>query len=258
MVNLAQKVYPDRVDYVDKVLETTAQILDNLNMTNIAHTLTVNQELSRLLRVCIDFYNNVLTILQLKFFTPLFEKFDYTSRKALSLYMVMNILENEILIPTDEQVDSVLVMLSPLIKDQEDQPTEQPDAEDFAEEQGIVGRFVHLLKSDELDMQYKILQVSRKHFGLGGTQRIKHVLPPLVFQAYQLAFKYKSIASEDADWDKKCQKILQYCHGTIGVLAKADLPDLALRLYLQGALCIGQIGYDNHETVAYDFVTQVN
>lgn len=33
LVSLAQKVYPDRVDYVDKVLETTAQILDRLNMS---------------------------------------------------------------------------------------------------------------------------------------------------------------------------------------------------------------------------------
>lgn len=32
LVNLAQKVYPDRVDYVDKVLETTIQILERLNM----------------------------------------------------------------------------------------------------------------------------------------------------------------------------------------------------------------------------------
>lgn len=107
-------------------------------------------------------------------------------------------------------------------------------------------------------MQYKILQASRKHFGLGGTQRIRHVLPPLIFQAYQLAYKYKSIANDDEMWDKKCQKIIQFCHSTIAVLARADLPELALRLYLQGALCIGVIGYTNHETVAYDFMTQVN
>ncbi|XP_019553785.2 vacuolar protein sorting-associated protein 35 isoform X2 [Aedes albopictus] len=256
LVSLAQKVYPDRVDYVDKVLETTAQILDRLNMTNISHSLSVNQELSRLLRLCVDFYNNILTILQLQYFTPLLEKFDYTSRKALSLYIVMNILENETLIPTAEHVDSVLGMISPLIRDQDDQPGDKVDPEDFAEEQGIVGRFVHLLRSDDPDTQYKILTASRKHFGLGGQQRIRYVLPPLVFQAYQLAYKYKSIAAEDEMWDKKCQKILQFCHSTIAVLAKSELPELALRLYLQGALCIGQIAYSNHETVAYDFMTQ--
>jgi len=33
LLNLAQKVYPDRVDYVDKVLGSTKQILECLNMT---------------------------------------------------------------------------------------------------------------------------------------------------------------------------------------------------------------------------------
>lgn len=33
LVSLAQKVYPDRLDYIDKVLETTEIILDRLNMT---------------------------------------------------------------------------------------------------------------------------------------------------------------------------------------------------------------------------------
>lgn len=32
LVSLAQKVYPDRLDYIDKVLETTEIILDRLNM----------------------------------------------------------------------------------------------------------------------------------------------------------------------------------------------------------------------------------
>jgi vacuolar protein sorting-associated protein 35 len=77
-----------------------------------------------------------------------------------------------------------------------------------------------------------------------------------VFQAFQLAHKYKAIAAEDENWDKKCQKIIQFCHTTITSIAKAELPDLALRLFLQGALSIGQIGHSNHEAVAYDFMTQ--
>ncbi|XP_055917939.1 vacuolar protein sorting-associated protein 35 [Eupeodes corollae] len=259
LLSLAQKVYQDRVDYVDKVLETTTQILERMNMNNISHMLTVNHELSRLLRICIDFYNNVLTIIQLNNFCPLLEKFDYTSRKSLALYLIMNILENETLVPTADEADKVLTMIAPLVKDEDGvnvNVEDKYDPEEFAEEQGIVARFVHLMKSEDPDMQYKILQNARKHLGVGGPQRIKHVLPPLIFSAYQLAYKYKNIAEEDENWDKKCQKILQYCHSTIAVLAKADLPELALRLYLQGALVIGEIGYSNHETVAYDFMTQ--
>uniref|UniRef100_A0A336L8X8 Vacuolar protein sorting-associated protein 35 n=1 Tax=Culicoides sonorensis TaxID=179676 RepID=A0A336L8X8_CULSO len=256
LVSLAQKVYPTRIDYVDQVLGTTDKIMERLNMTSIACTLPVNQELSRLLRLCIDFYNNILVVLELNNFSKLMQRFDYTSRKAMSLYMAMNVLENETQIPDAESVDAVLSVLSPLIKDQEDQPNEKIDMEDFAEEQSIVGRIVHLLRSDEPDMQYKILSSARKHFGAGGPQRIKYVLPSLVFQAYQLAHKYKQISAEDELWDKKCEKIIKYCHETIAVLAKNELPELALRLYLQGALCIGLTQFSNHEAVAYDFITQ--
>lgn len=57
-------------------------------------------------------------------------------------------------------------------------------------------------------------------------------------------------------WEKKCQKIFQFCHATIMALVKADLAELPLRLFLQGALAIDQIGFDNHETVAYEFLSQ--
>lgn len=214
--------------------------------------------MSRLLRLCIDFYNNALTLIQLKHFSPLLEKFDYTSRKAIALHMVLNILDNETQIPSADEAEIVLVIVAPLVRDEPGQTADQMDPEDFAEEQGITGRFVHLLNApaDDADMQYKILTVARKHFAAGGAQRIRHVLPPIVFQAFQLAAKYKSLADSDELWDKKCQKILQFCHSTITLLARADLPELALRLYLQGALVIGRIGYSNHETVAYDFMTQ--
>lgn len=79
-------------------------------------------------------------------------------------------------------------------------------------------------------------------------------MPPLVFQAYQLAYKYRNI--KDEKWEKKCQKIFQFCHSTITALVKAELAELPLRLFLQGALAIDQIGFDNHETVAYEFMSQ--
>lgn len=121
------------------------ELTERFSFFSISHFLSVNQELSRLLRICVDFYNNALTIIQLKNFCPLLDKFDYTSRKSLALYIVMNILENETFIPTADETDSVLAMLTPLIKDEEDQQQQQTtqekiDPEDFAEEQGIVAR----------------------------------------------------------------------------------------------------------------------
>lgn len=126
----------------------------------------------------------------------------------------------------------------------------------------------------------QILNAARKHFGAGGNQRIRYTLPPLVFAAYQLSFRYKENASlvgqlssrhfmfghtgvnllhfcQDDKWEKKCQKIFSFAHQTISALIKAELAELPLRLFLQGALAAGEIGFENHETVAYEFMSQV-
>lgn len=256
LVNLAHKCYPDRVDYVDKVLLTTFQIFQKLNIDRIEYSSAVSRELTKLMKIPVDNYNNLLTVLQLQHYGPLLEAFDYHGRKNLAAYIVTNALDNETLVPTQEQVDAVLTMLSSLIQDQSDQPSAEEDPEDFAEEQGLLGRFIHLLRSDIPDQQYLILSTARKHFGAGGNRRIKYSLPPIVFQAYQLAFRYKTLKNEDEMWEKKCQKIFQFCHQTITALIKAELAELPLRLFLQGAIAVGLMEFENYETVAYEFMSQ--
>jgi vacuolar protein sorting-associated protein 35 len=58
-------------------------------------------------------------------------------------------------------------------------------------------------------------------------------------------------------WEKKCQKIFQVCHQIITALIKAELAELPLRLFLQGALAVALMEFQNHETVAYEFMSQV-
>uniref|UniRef100_A0A9L0R094 Vacuolar protein sorting-associated protein 35 n=1 Tax=Equus caballus TaxID=9796 RepID=A0A9L0R094_HORSE len=256
LINLAMKCYPDRVDYVDKVLETTVEIFNKLNLEHIATSSAVSKELTRLLKIPVDTYNNILTVLKLKHFHPLFEYFDYESRKSMSCYVLSNVLDYNTEIVSQDQVDSIMNLVSTLIQDQPDQPVEDPDPEDFADEQSLVGRFIHLLRSEDPDQQYLILNTARKHFGAGGNQRIRFTLPPLVFAAYQLAFRYKESSEVDDKWEKKCQKIFSFAHQTISALIKAELAELPLRLFLQGALAAGEIGFENHETVAYEFMSQ--
>lgn len=140
------------------------------------------------------------------------------------------------------QVDRILNLVSPLVSDQSDQPAEEEDPEDFAEEQGMMGRLVQLLQAEDADQQYlvrlwclceenisaitisdgnmynvfqnvclerfsnqcdkvtptllQILNSARKHFGNGGNKRIRYTLPPIVFAAYKLAFRYKEVQAE--------------------------------------------------------------
>ena len=84
----------------------------------------VSRELTRLLKIPVDSYNDVLNLLKLKHFAPLFEYFDYSARKDMSIYVVTNAVENETVIPSQDLVDNILSMVSPLIVDQEDEPAE--------------------------------------------------------------------------------------------------------------------------------------
>jgi len=52
-------------------------------------------------------------------------------------------------------VDAILAVVSPLVQDQSDQQ-EEVDQEDFLEEQGLMGRFIHLLQGDTADQQYLV------------------------------------------------------------------------------------------------------
>lgn len=60
------------------------------------------------------------------------------------------------------QVDAILNLVSTLIQDQPDQPAEDPDPEDFTDEQSLVGRFIHLLHSDDPDQQYLVHVLSSR------------------------------------------------------------------------------------------------
>lgn len=190
LINLANKCYPDRVDYVDDVLGRTCEIFNKFNLEKIGANTPVGKELLKLLKIPVDNYDNVLTLLKLENYGNLLDFMDYEGRKTMAVYLINNALENETLIGTSEQIDFMLGLINPLIQDQADQPAESPDPEDFAEEQSLLGRFLHLLASDDPDEQYIILNTARRHLGAGGNKRIPFTLPPVVFSAYKLAFMF--------------------------------------------------------------------
>ena len=78
----------------------------------------VGRELEKLLKIPINNFNDILTVLRLSHFAPLIQLFDFDGRKALAVFIAENVLENETLIPTSEQVDTILGLLAPLISDQ--------------------------------------------------------------------------------------------------------------------------------------------
>lgn len=64
----------------------------------------MSRELCRLMKLPVDYFNNILTILELKHYASVMECFDYTGRKTLALYLVNNVLNTNTFIPTQELV----------------------------------------------------------------------------------------------------------------------------------------------------------
>mmetsp|Transcript_3721 Transcript_3721/g.12792 ORF Transcript_3721/g.12792 Transcript_3721/m.12792 type:complete len:485 (-) Transcript_3721:3-1457(-) len=72
------------------------------------------------------------------------------------------------------------------------------DEEDFEEEQGLVARLVHVLRSDSHETQYELLVAARKQFQSGGAKRLRRTLPPLAFEATRLGRAILRDAAADA------------------------------------------------------------
>lgn len=141
LINLANKCYPSRVDYVDDVLGKTCEIFNKFSLEKISEKTAVGRELLKLLKIPVDNYSNVLTLLKLENYGNLLDFMDYEGRKCAALYLINNALDNETLISSSEQAEFMLSLVSSLIQDQADQPSEPQDPEDFAEEQSLLGRY---------------------------------------------------------------------------------------------------------------------
>jgi len=260
LMNLAHKCYQERIDMIDTVLANTKDLFANAEISVVEHRTPVGRELEKLLKIPVDSYNDVMVVLSLDHFIPLLNCYDYSGRREMSAYLVNNVIDNNTRIGSPERVETILTIVAPLVTDQSDGPTAETghreDREEWEEEQSLMGRLVHLLQAQEPDQQYLVLTAARKHFSAGGPLRLPHTLPPLVFQAYQLARRFHTVKDTDDKWDPKVEKIFKFCHSTISALVKAELAELPLRLFLQGALACNSIPFANHETVAYEYMSQ--
>jgi vacuolar protein sorting-associated protein 35 len=99
------------------------------------------------------------------------------------------------------QVTQLFELLVTLVVDQEDSALEASRQsitnEDFVEEQNLVARLCNNLKApSDPDQQYHIIKICQDIFKDGGLERMRFTYPPIIMQAYALAFRYKNIREQ--------------------------------------------------------------
>ncbi|KAG0005340.1 Vacuolar protein sorting-associated protein 35 [Modicella reniformis] len=116
LINLSLSCYPFNLEYVDQILLFTKhKMVEYSDNPDLPHKDTV-ANLQNLLRIPIQRYPSILTLLELHNYAPL----PYQIRRAIIHAVMDSILKNDTIISTPEEVDSILETCAVMVHDQKD------------------------------------------------------------------------------------------------------------------------------------------
>ena len=262
LVNLALNIYPDRLEYVDKVLayasQKTTEYVDSADL----HSAATQTNMLNLLTSPIRAYFSLFTAMKLPHFLPLYQSQTYTTRRAVAGEVARNILKNRVRITSTEHLEAVLSLLKVIIKEGVPQSggyqlgnrQRGGDSDETIEEQGWLARMVHYVQGPDNDTQLKLLQQLRKAFEVGN-ERIKFTTPSLLTACMKLARRLKAREHFEDNWSTQSSALYRFMHQTLSQLY-TRLPasaELCLRLFVACGQIADQCGF---EEFAYEFFAQ--
>jgi vacuolar protein sorting-associated protein 35 len=259
---LALNIYPDRLDYVDQVLDYANQkVKQHANSADL-HSQESQTNLLNLLLAPMKSYVSLFTALALPTYIPLLHSQTYPTRRAVAGEIARTLQRNQTKISTLSALEGVLEILKVIIKEGTQQPAGYPgvqqrkaiETDETIEEQGWLARIVHLIHSDDNDTQYKLLQMTRKAYA-EGNERVKFTTPALITSAMKLARKYKTREHYDDNWESQSSALYKFMHSSLSTLYTRvpSSAELCLRLFVACGQIADQTGA---EEVSYEFFAQ--
>mmetsp|Transcript_11751 Transcript_11751/g.29995 ORF Transcript_11751/g.29995 Transcript_11751/m.29995 type:complete len:687 (+) Transcript_11751:1-2061(+) len=245
---------------VDTILSQCAKAL-----SPDASSETVGQKLNRqaartlvsMLTLPLDTFS-ITEMLELSSYPSAMQILDRPSRKQVAVNIVEKMLHAGTVMPNADKVVALFDFISLLVENRsssdsssnEDEHSSE-DEEEIEEEQNLVARLVHQLTTDNVEESFKILGIAKDRFERGGPLRVKHTLPPIVFETLSLIMKIQSSSSGEGS-EERVRKMFQFLHATIDTIAEVPQPEKALQLYLECTLIADMSKMEDN---AYDFMT---
>ena len=134
--------------------------------------------------------NNGINIFRMNDFIPLMNFLNFKNKKSLGLTLIETLIEdfnkeNSTMEKIDslDSLDNVLKYIQPLLGDRRD--TIQEDESTYEYEQTIVSKLVFIIKTNNPEIIYKILNDLKNIFSHGGPNRRRYTLPPLANRIIQ-------------------------------------------------------------------------
>uniref|UniRef100_A0A915P651 Vacuolar protein sorting-associated protein 35 n=1 Tax=Meloidogyne floridensis TaxID=298350 RepID=A0A915P651_9BILA len=275
--------------HIDKMVESRSQmpfdeiISIQFGFEFILANSLIGRELTKLLKLPIENYNNIIELLALESYSNILQLLDICGQRKIAAFIIENALENNTLIECEEHLDKLFTLIECLLIDT---PTTNNDdiiqqktsllklnggqnnndeinncnlneQKDFEEQQILVARLIHLIQSEHVEIHFKLLNKMRKVFGSGGNARLRYTLPPTIFVAHKFVLKIEEMREQIENFDSRCSKIFHFCINTMNVLRQqAERPALALRFYLQSAIIADRINFDKTSETTYEFISK--
>jgi vacuolar protein sorting-associated protein 35 len=262
LANLALNIYPDRLDYVDQVLDYANQkVKQHANSADL-HSQESQNNILNLLLAPMKSYVSLFTAISLPTYVPLLHSQTYPTRRAVAGEVARSLQRNQTKISTLPALEGVLEILKVLIKEGTQQPAGYPgvqqrkaiETDETVEEQGWLARIVHLIQSDDNDTQFKLLQLTRKAYA-EGNERVKFTTPALITSGMKLARRYKTREHYDDSWEAQSSAVYKFMHSALSTLYTRvpSSAELCLRLFVACGQIADQTGA---EEVSYEFFAQ--
>jgi vacuolar protein sorting-associated protein 35 len=263
LANLALKIYPERLDYVDRVLAFANDKVQQFANSADLHSQASQSNILNLLLAPIKTYFSLFTALALPNFIPLLHSQTYPTRRAVAGAVARSVLHTKTPISTVEHLEGVLEILKVLIKEGMTQtpgyiggPAQRKiqETDETIEEQGWLAKIVHLIQSPDNDTQFKLLQTARKAFS-DGNDRVKYTTPALITSSIRLARRFKAREHFDDNWSTQLSALYKFMHSSLSALFMRvnGAADLALRLFVACGQVADSTGF---EEISYEFFAQ--
>jgi len=201
LIRFTSTIFPDRLDYIDGVLEFAAAVLANTGTGNesavpgAAGTGAVLDAkavklVTELLAVPLSALK--LNFLQLTKYRAVLQYLERPERRQVAIRICTALLEARVKLSDVGTVNSLMQLLLPLLRDDPRDPESMAanmPRYDLEHEQTYIVRIFHMIEcsDDQLDVQFKIYNDVRRVFGQGGVARLEFTLPPLVYACLRLA-----------------------------------------------------------------------
>lgn len=282
----ALKCFPARVEYTTHCLETCNVLIENSGFAPEAvdgdepSTDETTQQIEALLSAPLD--TLALRVLEIPAYGKLMSRLPWGNWREVAATLMRSVIKTNSVLKEVEHVEQLFGAVTPLLRDRDgaavstdEDGREQPVTPAMKEEQQIVARVVHLIKSEDTDTLLRIYVAARKNFTNGGAQRIQFTMPPLVFGALALVRRViarEIAAASDPPLEEAPQyiarKVFHFIIEIVNAISASGHPEIALKLFLMSAMsadeCAGLAAAQENmasavapfQAIAYEFMKE--